>query len=255
MFYKVIQNGKIIDVLSNIIYVKIQIIHRCLMICQQKYAEGILSSNGNDVWFVEELLEKNKNNYPVVALKKINEEEYTILKETLDINDSIEDTSSPSNNDEITEDEKMTLEFIRSSKISEMNNKCNTIISAGFDVMLSDAQMHHFSLTVQDQLNLITLSTLVSSGETAIPYHADGELCKYYSVKDINTILTMATTFKTYHTTYFNTLKQYINTLNTITEINQIQYGMNIPKEYYSEVLTSLYQAISNNVSNSDNNK
>jgi predicted DNA-binding ArsR family transcriptional regulator len=42
---------------------------------------------------------------------------------------------------------------------------------------------------------------------------------------------------KTYHTTYYNSLKNYINSLQTIEEIAAITYGIEIPDEYKSEVL------------------
>ncbi len=93
-----------------------------------------------------------------------------------------------------------------------------------------------------NQLNLITLSSLAASGQTEIPYHADGELCRYYSAQDINTILNTATAFKTYHVTYFNSLKAYVESLATIEEIAIIEYGCEIPEEYQSEILKELLE-------------
>lgn len=112
---------------------------------------------------------------------------------------------------------------------------------------MSDGQSYHFSLTTQDQLNLITLSSLVVSGQTEIPYHADGELCRYYSVEDINTILNTTTAFKTYHVTYFNSLKAYVESLATIEEISAIEYGCVIPEEYQSDILKDLVAQMSQN--------
>lgn len=121
-----------------------------------------------------------------------------------------------------------------------MSATCNKIITNGFDAILSDGENHHFSLTIQDQLNLITLSSMVAAGETIIPYHADGELCKGYSVEDITTIINTATSFKTYHVTYFNSLKVYIDSMNDINEVNNVVYGIDIPEEYQSDVLKQL---------------
>lgn len=59
----------------------------------------------------------------------------------------------------------------------------------------TDGETHHFSLTTQDQLNLITLSAMVSQGAEQVPYHADGELCKFYSVSDMLAIINQATNF------------------------------------------------------------
>lgn len=121
-----------------------------------------------------------------------------------------------------------------------MSNTCNKVITSGFDAILSDGEVHHFSLTTQDQLNLITLSALAESGETAIPYHADGELCKFYPTEDITKIISTATAFKTYHVSYFNALRVFIESLETIEAIKAITYGVSIPEEYQSEVLKAL---------------
>lgn len=138
------------------------------------------------------------------------------------------------------------VEYVKAMKLAEMSNTCNTVITKGFDAVLSDGETHHFSLTTQDQLNLITLSTMLASGETAIPYHADNELCKFYSADDISTIITSATTFKTYHVSYFNALKAYIESINTIEEISAITYGIEIPADYQSDVLKYLLSQVHN---------
>lgn len=81
---------------------------------------------------------------------------------------------------------------------------------------------------------------MVQSGEKEIPYHADGELCKFYSAADVMTIISTATAFKTYQVTYHNALKLYVESLNTIEEINGVTYGMDIPEDYQSDVLKAI---------------
>jgi len=120
-----------------------------------------------------------------------------------------------------------------------MSMTCRHIIEAGFDIELSDREVHHFSLDTQDQLNLITLSALAETQEL-IPYHADGEICKFYSAAEIKTIVAGATQFKMYHTTYYNALKAYINSLETIEEIAAVTYGMELPEEFQSDVLKAI---------------
>ena len=73
-----------------------------------------------------------------------------------------------------------------------------------------------------------------------IPYHADGEMCIFYTNEEINRIIAAATSFKIYHTTYYNALKAYINALDTIEEISKIEYGTPIPEQYKSDVLKTL---------------
>lgn len=135
-----------------------------------------------------------------------------------------------------------SLEEIKNSILNSMSNICNKTIENGFNIILSDREISHFSLTTQDQLNLITLSAMLQSGQTVIPYHADGKECRYYSVEDMNTIITYATTFKTYHTTYFNNLRNYIEGIEDINVLKEVTYGMDIPEEYQSDVLKHLIQ-------------
>jgi len=123
-----------------------------------------------------------------------------------------------------------------------MSRTCNQVIEAGFDLQLSDGNIHHFSLTTQDQINLISLGSMAANGMESIPYHADGEICRFYTAEEITTILAQATAFKIYHTTYYNALKNYINSLDSIEDIAAITYGVELPEEYQSEVLKSLQQ-------------
>lgn len=180
---------------------------------------------------------------PTVELVQIDENEYNILLEAIEKNEEI--TVDQESVDEIPEpiiEEKdtSTLEFIITSKISELSDCCNKAITSGFDVELSDGKISHFSLSTQDQLNLITLSTLVASGENAIPYHADGELCKFYTPEDVMKILNAATAHKTFHVSYYNSLKTYVSSLDDINIISAIQYGVDIPEDYQSDVLKVL---------------
>ena len=185
----------------------------------------------------------NKVEYRNVQVIQISQGEYETLFEAIETGEEIEfDNNDEPQQPEVIVDpiEEVTVDFLKEKKIQEMSAVCNNIIVAGFDTVLSDNETHHFSLTVQDQLNLITLSTMASAGETNIPYHADGELCKMFSAEDINTIINTATAFKTYHITYFNSLKVYINALESMSDVTAITYGVSIPVEYQSDVLKAL---------------
>ena len=131
-----------------------------------------------------------------------------------------------------------SIEFVRAAKLRAMSNTCRTTIESGFDLELR-GEIHHFSLDTQDQLNLISLSVMAQT-QTLIPYHADGESCIFYTNEEINEIVDAATSFKIYHTTYYNALKNYINSLETIEEIEQIAYGIEIREEYKTDVLKML---------------
>ena len=81
---------------------------------------------------------------------------------------------------------------------------------------------------------------IVAQTESLIPYHADGEDCVFYTAKEIDAIIKEATSFKNYHLSYYNSLKAYIDTLDTIEAIAEITYGTSIPDEYKSDVLKVL---------------
>lgn len=181
------------------------------------YERGLVVEIDKDIYdSFQTAIEKNE-------IIEINDEEPTPIN--INIIDPIEETS---------------IEFIKASKITEMSYYCRTTIEDGFDLELR-GEMHHFSLDTQDQLNLISLSAMAQTQEY-IPYHADGESCIFYTAEEMGKIIEAATAFKIYHTTYYNALKGYINSLNDIGEIAEIQYGIEIPEEYQSDVLKALAQ-------------
>ena len=80
----------------------------------------------------------------------------------------------------------------------------------------------------------------MAQSQSMIPYHADGEEVIFYTAEEIQDIIDSANAYKIYNTTYFNALKSYINSLNTIEEIAAIDYGIDIPEEYQTDVLKAL---------------
>lgn len=135
------------------------------------------------------------------------------------------------------------LNTIKANKTAEMSAACRAAIVAGFDVTLSDGKDHHFSLTVEDQLNLNALFGLLAAGAEQVPYHADGETCVYFTAADMQTVVQEATAHKTYHESYFNSLKGYIASKRTAAAVNAIEYGTEIPEQYQSDVLKALLEA------------
>lgn len=247
-YYKIIIDTNIKEVASSNDFKVYFPKHNSLLNATEKNGEYILK-NGY-LYHAEWMMTPHGNlNYLFAEIKEINLQEYNDLSEILsnqDIKEISDELLEPtvlltSSSDIIGPDiyETYTLESAREEKIKKLSKNCNQIIENGFDAELLDG-VHHFSLTTQDQLNLITLSTMVAQGLEQIPYHADGELCKFYTPSDIHLIIEGATNFKTYHTTYFNALKNYVNSLDDIHQIAEIQYGIELPEEYQSEVLKAL---------------
>lgn len=192
-----------------------------------------------DYWMVA--IENPLFPFEIVTITEITEEEYIAImeaihnNETIDIDDDEEEEPvEPIIEPELDE----TVEFVRAAKIKEMSSTCRQTIEAGFNLDLR-GETHHFSLTMQDQLNLMSLSIMAQTQEL-IPYHADGEETTFYTSNEINMIIQAATELKVYNTTYYNALKTYINSLETIEEISAITYGTPIPDEYKTDVLKTL---------------
>lgn len=241
MYYKIIKDNSILGVATSDNLIRYQSLHKMYFMASESSAEAIRCNETfyHSHWMIEF---KAPIEYIEADVISIDKDEYEVLVEAFETNETVQDDFLDETNDLVVEEipEEMTVAFVKSAKIKEMKYACRSTIENGVDVVLSDGNNYHFSLTTQDQLNLTTLSTMVAAGETSIPYHADGELCKYYSVEDILTIISATKEHISYHTTYFNSLKSYIYSLESVSEIGDVVYGCNIPKEYQSEVLLAL---------------
>lgn len=249
-FYKLISGANFVGIATQHNFRMFQQKHKIVLACNEEDAQYI---ECNDTfyrapWMVP--VTTDIISYETVEVISIDEDEYNILLAAIESGEEIAPEPEPTEPEievpPLDPNEEVTLEYVKAQKLIEMSNTCNTIITRGFDTVLSDGLSHHFSLTTQDQLNLITLSTMLASGETAIPYHADDELCKFYSAEDIGAIVAAATAFKTYQVSYFNALKAYIESMETIEEVSAVVYGTPVPAEYQSDVLKFLLEQVGN---------
>ena len=254
MYFKVVKNNNIIDVLSQLIHVRFQERNSIVIKTNTKEtAMGVLSSDRTRIYHTNYMAEFPKDkygNYLVefenVEISEISEETYNELHEALSAlygNDD-EPISEPSIPDEPIEEtiiiDDNSLELVKAAKIKKMSADCNAVIVSGTDIVLTDGQLHHFDMTVEDQLNIITLKGMVDQGIQQIPYHATDEVCKFYSADDILLLMDGCSKWKIYHVSYFNSLKIYIESLETMEEVKNIYYGIEIPEEYQSDVLKQL---------------
>lgn len=80
MFYKVIKNNKVIDVLDHLTYLKWQPKNKIMLLSDEGEAQAILGSDGNTIWHVEGLYDLPVSGYETVSLIEINSFEYKQLK-------------------------------------------------------------------------------------------------------------------------------------------------------------------------------
>ena len=244
-YYKLLNDTEFIGVATSLDLRRIHPKRLNLLACDEDNAQYISCNDKlyRADWMLPEVI--NDSGCPIVSVIEIDESEYGTLYQAVDNGEVIiiepEEYESVENIESTDLATEITLEYMISKKVAEMSAECSKNITSGFDVVLSDGNTHHFSLTTQDQLNLITLSAMIASGEIEIPYHADGELCQFYSTEDITIITTAATGFKTYHTSYYNSLKGYIESLTDVESVASIWYGVEIPFDYQSDVLKTIY--------------
>lgn len=239
-YYKIIYNNTIVGVATSSQFVRYSLVNNNLLYCSKNKGQYIIYDEKlyRDSW-MKPL--SQSIDYIEAEVLRIDEVEYHTLYEALKTNEEItviEIEDEPIEEEEEVIAPSITVEFIRSSKLNEMSYQCKKTIENGFDLELRGTT-HHFSLTTQDQLNLISLGTMAQTSNE-IPYHADGEEVIFYTSEEINQIIAAANAFKTYQTTYYNSLKAYINSLETIEEISAIEYGIEIPEKFKTEVLKAL---------------
>ncbi len=131
------------------------------------------------------------------------------------------------------------LAKIREDKLRELSAACNASIIAGVDVQLADG-IHHFSMGIEDQLNLMSLQAMIMAGQKEVAYHADGEPCRFFSAAEFTALTSAATSWKLYHESYYNSMRAYVNALEDADTISGITYGDPVPEAYQTAVLKLL---------------
>lgn len=80
MYYKVIKDNKVIDVLDHLTYLKWQPKNKIMLLSDLNEAQAILSSDGNTIWHVEGLYDLPVNGYDTVDLVEIDIYEFEKLR-------------------------------------------------------------------------------------------------------------------------------------------------------------------------------
>ena len=126
------------------------------------------------------------------------------------------------------------IENIISRKKAELSAECEKAIVAGVDV--GDA---HYSLTIEDQANILALTPLAQAGNSVF-YHSDSNMCCEYSPDEFNKIVNAVTAHKTLQTTYCNLLMRQVEEMSDVEEVKAVEYGktelIGKFKERYDEI-------------------
>ena len=145
----------------------------------------------------------NRNDYKNEKISKFGEEYILTL----------------TNEDEVV----VSLEDVKASKIKELSEQANTIITNGFDLDVN-GESKHFSLEVHDQQNIISICQYLLSHEelSEYMYHADNEDMKLYSRENIFAIRDKMIETITGAVEDYHKKRSIVNSLKTIEEINNV---------------------------------
>ena len=82
MYYKVLKDNKVIDVLDSLTYLKWQPKHKIMVLTDESQAQAILSSDQNTIWHERSLynVPTNEPKFDTVELVEIDEYEYKQLR-------------------------------------------------------------------------------------------------------------------------------------------------------------------------------
>lgn len=255
IFYKITHNQDIIDVNTDesISYVRYDRYHQSLKICGSDSSDiiGIVSSDNSAIYHLvgyPEIPNVILGEFADVQMFEISEEDYIVFKKALEEEKEIIDPDpyippepEPTPEEREREEEyRRSLQFVKDKKIEYMSYLCHQTIENGISITLSDGLEHRFALTENDQTNLMERQAQLIAGALQVSYHADGELCIYYSAEDMMAIIQASIFHKDYQTTYFNSLKHYINSMTDKNEVSAVEYGIEIPEQYQSQPLKDL---------------
>ena len=138
-----------------------------------------------------------------------------------------------------------TLDEARAEKISQLSAVCNALIVAGADIRLADGSTQHFDYSTEDQLNISDMFSAVVLGASCYPYQPANGSCAVYQAADIVTIYTTLAGQKTAQLTYYHQLKDYVQTLETVAEVDAVVYGQPLTGawlEHYNATIQTAQQ-------------
>ena len=230
MSYKLLVDGVIVDAVAIPVFVRYNKRLGLFLACDEKDAEGLASHDGETYWHLAGRNEFPVNGYQTVVMEEISFEDATAIIEAMDEGKELPELEEP---EEVIEEaiSDGSLELVQQKVIQEMSAACNEAICSGTDIVLSDGQSHHFSYTIEDQLNLLSLRADISACGDEFFYHADGEAYRYFSKEDFLTIVDQLNQWRIYHVTYFSNLREYILSLETIRELTAVEYGIEVSEK------------------------
>ena len=139
--------------------------------------------------------------------------------------------------------DEMTITELQSYVKKVTSEKCRETIYSGVDVETSFG-VEHFTFNIEDQQNLKEACDLALQTQMDIPYHKNGisNICTIYPWQDIVKIYASLSSNKLYHTTYQNSVNNYIAAIYNRETLKSFKYGDELPSKYNDNILKMLEQ-------------
>lgn len=201
-FFKIIKDKEFIGVGTTRDMRRFQKKHNVLLVCDENDAQYIQC---NEVLYHATWMEAVDGDSVIADVIRIEEDEYNCLVSAIESNEEIKfvDESVVEFDSVVDEVDELTIDYIRSAKLAELKRECNQAITEGFDMELSDGETRHFTLSLDDQINLLTQA---------------------YFYEDMQPVVVKMNNFKIEHMTRLKELEEYVNSLTNIEEITAVAY-------------------------------
>ena len=201
-FFKIIKDKEFIGVGTTRDMRRFQKKHNVFLVCDENEAQYIQCG---EVLYHAPWMEAVDVEAVIADIIRIEEDEYNCLVSAIESNEEVKfaDESVVEFEPVIDEVEELTIDYIRSAKIAELKRECNKAITEGFDMELSDGETRHFTLSLDDQINLLTQA---------------------YFDEDMQLVVVKMNNFKIEHMARLKELEEYVNSLTGIEEITAVFY-------------------------------
>lgn len=216
MFYKIVCDNIVVDVVKNIRYIRYLTKTHRVVPTDNSSAHGVVGSDNRTYYALQgRNVPAVKQHWPVVTVHRITEQDFNSYKDRLKSNQKVYSNLN-------------SLSVVRETKIQELSAACKATIEAGTTITLSDNKEHNFRMTLEDQLNLTDIEAAINNGAERVLYHETDNVCSWFSASDMREIIFRLRLHKNYHTTYFNLIKHCILNMYSIDEIRSLTYGVEL---------------------------
>ena len=114
------------------------------------------------------------------------------------------------------------LELTKQNKIKELDKLCQEKIYGGF-YSNADGENKLYDFEIENQINMMGLMPQAQSGKD-ISYYAKGEQCHNYTSTQFLQLVNDGATFKFNTIEKYKQLKNYVNSLGSVDEINKVNF-------------------------------